>query len=141
MSQSLRRELRWALQQAVTVDEVHKILEILLDGLRDASERYANVIMDRRKVLDAQAQEERVIYERNQAEKGNPTPRNGSNERYLNTEDAATFLGLSRATLDKWRYTGGGPLFSKLGNRVRYDRADLEAWMAKSKRRSTSDVG
>ncbi len=35
--------------------------------------------------------------------------------------------------------TGGGPAFVKLGARVSYDPADLDAWVEANKRRSTSD--
>jgi hypothetical protein len=47
---------------------------------------------------------------------------------YLNTDDAARLLGLSKQTLARWRVEGGGPRYSKLGSRVAYRRADLEAF-------------
>ena len=37
--------------------------------------------------------------------------------------------------------SGGGPKFHKFGNRVRYARADVEAWAAERRYSSTSDVG
>jgi hypothetical protein len=48
--------------------------------------------------------------------------------RYLDSDEAAEFLHLSRRTLEKHRYLGGGPRFRKFGRRVRYTMADLERW-------------
>jgi predicted DNA-binding transcriptional regulator AlpA len=62
-------------------------------------------------------------------------------ERYrkkLPTPEAAAYLGLGKSTLDKLRLTGGGPVFIKIGKRVVYDPADLDAWFAAHKRTSTS---
>lgn len=61
--------------------------------------------------------------------------------RYLRTPDAALLLGLSARTLEKHRCFGTGPLYRKLGGRIVYDLADLEAWAALGTRRSTSDPG
>lgn len=60
---------------------------------------------------------------------------------YLSTREAAAFLGLSPRTLDRYRVTGEGPMFFKFGSRVRYLKADLEAWAQARRRRSTSDDG
>lgn len=54
---------------------------------------------------------------------------------------AAKFLGLATQTLDNWRSTGRGPRFVKLGTRVVYQRADLEAYLAANKRQSTARAG
>lgn len=59
----------------------------------------------------------------------------------LSTEQAAARCGLSPRTLEKVRITGGGPRFVKLGRSVRYDVADLDAWIASNRRASTSDAG
>jgi predicted DNA-binding transcriptional regulator AlpA len=56
----------------------------------------------------------------------------------LDTQKASDYLGLGKSTLDKLRLTGGGPAFFKVGARVVYDPADLDAWIAQHKRRSTS---
>jgi predicted DNA-binding transcriptional regulator AlpA len=49
----------------------------------------------------------------------------------LNTKQAATYTGLSVATLEKLRCYGGGPRFVSYSRRaVRYRIADLEEWMA-----------
>lgn len=60
---------------------------------------------------------------------------------HLDTNTAAALLGLRPSTLTNMRVTGGGPTFVKLGRRVVYDRADLEAWVYSRKRSSTSDTG
>jgi predicted DNA-binding transcriptional regulator AlpA len=59
----------------------------------------------------------------------------------LNVEAAAGYTGISASTLNKLRVFGGGPVFLKLGRRVAYDVADLDAWLAARRRRSTSDHG
>lgn len=48
----------------------------------------------------------------------------------LRTLDAARFLGVSAATLRKWRLIGKGPCFAKLGSAVVYDPAELRRWVA-----------
>lgn len=60
---------------------------------------------------------------------------------YLDTRAAAAHLGLSPRTLDRYRVSGEGPASYKLGTRVRYRLADLEAWAESRRRRSTSDDG
>lgn len=60
----------------------------------------------------------------------------------LNEKQAAAFLGHKPRTLQKWRVTGGGPVFISISKRsVRYRRRDLLAWTEARVRRSTSDVG
>lgn len=60
---------------------------------------------------------------------------------FLPTTEAANVLGLSPRTLEKFRLTGEGPAFHKFGRRCLYQMADLEAWAAGRRRRSTSDPG
>jgi predicted DNA-binding transcriptional regulator AlpA len=62
-----------------------------------------------------------------------------SERKRLDTAGAADYLGLGKSTLDKLRLTGSGPAFFKVGARVVYSLADLDAWMAQHKRRSTSE--
>ena len=57
----------------------------------------------------------------------------------LNTSAAADYCGLASSTFAKFRVFGRGPKFLKLGRRVVYDVADLDAWLASNRRRSTSD--
>jgi predicted DNA-binding transcriptional regulator AlpA len=59
--------------------------------------------------------------------------------RYLRTPEAARFLGLSGRTLKKHRTYGTGPKYSKLGGRVVYAVADLQAWVDRGAKESTSD--
>lgn len=42
--------------------------------------------------------------------------------------EAAEFLGISPATLRRWRLVGGGPRWVKIGSSVRYP--DLNAYIA-----------
>jgi predicted DNA-binding transcriptional regulator AlpA len=54
----------------------------------------------------------------------------------LNVREAASRLGLSKSTLDKWRCAGKGPRYVKSTDRaVRYDPEDLDAWIAARKTR------
>jgi len=57
----------------------------------------------------------------------------------LDPHGAAAYLNTSRATLARWRVQGGGPPFIKMGGRIRYDVADLDAWLESRRRVSTSD--
>lgn len=59
--------------------------------------------------------------------------------RRLETErDAAAYLNVSHRTLQAWRLRGGGPRYLKLGAAVRYDRADLDAWLDAHARANTA---
>ncbi len=57
----------------------------------------------------------------------------------FDTLAAAEHLGLAESTLEKLRVTGGGPVFCKLGRRVIYLAADLDAWVASRRVGSTSE--
>ncbi|WP_376097210.1 helix-turn-helix transcriptional regulator [Roseomonas sp. CCTCC AB2023176] len=51
----------------------------------------------------------------------------------LSTAEAADFLGLAKATLNKWRVErADGPKFVKIGANVRYRRSDLAAFIAEN---------
>ncbi len=56
-------------------------------------------------------------------------------------KEAATYLGISVHSLRRWRWIGGGPKFLKLGSRVVYPVAELDAWQSDKLRSSTSDQG
>lgn len=58
----------------------------------------------------------------------------------MNEIDAASYLGLSRRTLQQWRVSGRGPCFRKLGAAVRYRRQDLDAFVDGATRSSTCEV-
>ena len=66
-------------------------------------------------------------------------PSASSSPRYVRTQQAAAFLGLSHRTLEKHRTYGTGPAYRKLGGRVLYALDDLQAWADRGARISTSD--
>ena len=68
-----------------------------------------------------------------------PDPLAGLPPRYLRTPEAARFLGLSGRTLEKHRTYGTGPRYSKLGGRVVYRIDDLQTWVSRGAKGSTSD--
>ena len=51
----------------------------------------------------------------------------------LTEQDVVQMTGLARGTLAYYRHAGTGPRSYKLGRRVRYDEADVLAWIAESK--------
>jgi hypothetical protein len=58
-------------------------------------------------------------------------------------EAAGEYLGgrsrpISKRTLQRWRITGAGPNFVKVGHAVRYRQQDLEDWIARQCRSRTS---
>lgn len=57
----------------------------------------------------------------------------------LNTEEAAAYVGLSPSWMAKLRVFGSPIPFRKLGRRVVYLKSDLDAWLEKSRRTSTSE--
>jgi molybdenum cofactor biosynthesis enzyme MoaA len=57
----------------------------------------------------------------------------------LHTDAAAEYCGSAASTFEKLRLTGGGPLYSKIGRRVVYAVADLDACLISNQRRSTWD--
>ena len=59
----------------------------------------------------------------------------------VNEAEAALMRSLSVKTLRRWRWAGKGPRFLKLGAAVRYDAADLTAFIEAGRRSSTSDPG
>ncbi|WP_266064529.1 helix-turn-helix transcriptional regulator [Brucella intermedia] len=60
--------------------------------------------------------------------------------RFVRTVEAARLLGLSPRTLEKHRCDGTGPIYRKLGGRVVYTIADLQAWIEAAARQSTSEA-
>lgn len=60
----------------------------------------------------------------------------------LTTQQAAAYLGVSKAFLERDRWAGARIPFLKIGARtVRYDQATLDRYVASCQRRSTSDLG
>jgi hypothetical protein len=58
---------------------------------------------------------------------------------YLDTRQAAAYLGMSKQQLELWRCKGGGPSYVKLAHAVRYRRSDLDAFMGDRLVSSTSE--
>jgi predicted DNA-binding transcriptional regulator AlpA len=58
----------------------------------------------------------------------------------LTQQQTAEVTRLSGRTLERHRWAGTGPKFVRLGRRVFYRRADLEAWIAECTCRSTSEA-
>ena len=59
---------------------------------------------------------------------------------YLDTRGAASFLGLSPRTLDRYRKTEQGPEYFQFGSRIRYLKSDVAAWAAARRVRSARPV-
>lgn len=59
-------------------------------------------------------------------------------DEFLTTEETANYLKIAVPTLEGYRVKGIGPSFVKLGRRVVYSRADLDAYAAANKHKSTS---
>lgn len=61
-------------------------------------------------------------------------------DQYIDDEQAADLLGLSRSFMRKLRVAGGGCPYAVLGKRaIRYRVGDLLAWAASKSTTSTSD--
>jgi excisionase family DNA binding protein len=62
--------------------------------------------------------------------------------RLLTTKEAAAYLGLSKAFLERDRWAGARIPFLRVGNRaVRYRQEDLDAYLDSRVRHSTSEHG
>lgn len=62
-----------------------------------------------------------------------------STSNLLSPLETSQRLRISEKTLEKWRITGGGPRFSKVGGRVFYPEDELEAWLRGRIHASTSE--
>lgn len=59
---------------------------------------------------------------------------------FLNQTNLSRRWGISTSTLERWRWSGEGPAFLKLGGRVVYRLTDIEAFEAERLRASTSSA-
>ena len=50
-------------------------------------------------------------------------------DQFLDTAQAAHYLGYSMSALEYWRTKSQGPKYYKLNRRVRYKQSDLDAWI------------
>jgi len=55
----------------------------------------------------------------------------------IRVREAASYVGLSKSTLDKLRHFGGGPEYFKVGRAVVYDTAQLDEWLASKRAKDT----
>ena len=60
--------------------------------------------------------------------------------RHLNQIELAARWTISPRTLERWRFTGTGPQFMKIGGRVAYRLVDIEAYEAEQIRQATPGV-
>ncbi|MFY7925379.1 MAG: hypothetical protein ACOVN5_06185 [Aquidulcibacter sp.] len=51
--------------------------------------------------------------------------------KYLTPEGVFQEFHIPVATLATWRCRGGGPVFTKAGAKVLYNRADIEGWLVR----------
>lgn len=58
-----------------------------------------------------------------------PAPAAQTADRLLTTAETAEMLGVSKSSLYGLRYVGDAPPAIKVGSRLRWRRADVEAWM------------
>ena len=56
--------------------------------------------------------------------------RAGTLEKYLTSAEVAEAFGVSEATLQRWRRTGFGPTYVRVGRRPRYPLESVEDWLA-----------
>jgi hypothetical protein len=73
-------------------------------------------------------------------EKSSNTPAGEPAAILLTTRQAAIYLSLEPQTLEVWRGRGRGPSFVKIGSLVRYERQELQAFVERNRRRSTSEI-
>ncbi len=58
----------------------------------------------------------------------------------MNTAEAAKYVRLGKPTLERFRISGEGPAYVKLGGSVRYRRCDLDEWLETKLTHSTSQA-
>jgi len=51
----------------------------------------------------------------------------------------AEYLGVAEQTLANWRSQGGGPTYTKIGGRIRYQKGDVQAWLKTRKKRYATE--
>lgn len=57
---------------------------------------------------------------------------------YMSAAKVTELLSLSKNDLAKMRCDGSGPVFFRIGRRVRYRCADIQAWLDARRRTSTA---
>jgi len=56
----------------------------------------------------------------------------------ISPEELAARWGVMTITLDRWRWTGKGPRFFKVGRNIKYRVQDIEAYEEQKARQSTT---
>ncbi|NKB54612.1 MAG: helix-turn-helix domain-containing protein [Rhizobiaceae bacterium] len=77
----------------------------------------------------------------NEDSPSNKVSRQISETPYLDIDEAADRLKLSRHTLNKWRCEGRGPVFRDHGRRIVYHVDDLDRWSQDHKRQKARGYG
>jgi predicted site-specific integrase-resolvase len=62
-----------------------------------------------------------------------------SNDDLMKQDEVARRLRVDRRTLSRWRSTGTGPEYLRVGNAVRYESRSLEDWLGGRKARSIAE--
>ena len=60
--------------------------------------------------------------------------------RHLNQTELAVRWTISPRTLERWRFTGEGPKYIKIGGRVAYRLEDIEAYETEQSRQATPGI-
>ncbi len=63
-----------------------------------------------------------------------------SSNELLTPEETAKYLKTNTGWLAKFRCTGAGPPFLKIGHYIRYDKADLERWIQARRVTNTAEA-
>jgi predicted DNA-binding transcriptional regulator AlpA len=61
-------------------------------------------------------------------------------DQLIDTKELARRLSITEVYARQMRLSGNGPPFVKIGSRVRYALADVDAWLRLRTRQSTSDT-
>jgi hypothetical protein len=69
------------------------------------------------------------------------TPKKSKEPDFLTEHEVADLLNVKVATLRRWRWEGSHLAYHKFSGLVRYARAEVQAFIADSARKSTSDTG
>ena len=59
-------------------------------------------------------------------------------QRFIVTHEVADICRTSPETVRFWRHVGKGPQWFKVGRRVLYDSAEVEAWLAAAREQSAA---
>lgn len=59
--------------------------------------------------------------------------------RYFTQKELARYWGISHRTLERWRWSGTGPKFLKLGRRVKYRACDVDHYESGQLRRRSGN--